>query len=349
MADGLKQYLGKISTGEKLTQAEAHAAFSVMMGGDATMSQMGAFLMALRLRGENADEIAGAAMAMRERMVPLDAPKDAMDIVGTGGDRSGTYNISTTAAFVVAGCGVKIAKHGNRAASSKSGSADVLTALGFNLDAPMGAISQSIYEAGFGFMLAQRHHGAVRNVMPTRVELGIPTIFNFLGPLCNPAGVKRALIGCFDRNYLSKLAETLKLLQMDNAFILNGDAEFDKNGKPSSSLDEVSLSGETHIFHLHNGLIDQLITTPEMGGLARKSNPEVLGGNASENAEALINILKGAKNDYRDIVLLNAGAALIVAQKVKTLKAGVTMASESIDSGAALNVLEKARNITPLL
>ncbi len=346
MSDAFKPYLQKLVSHETLSRAETTEAFSIMMAGEATMAQMGGFLAALRLRGETVDEIAGAAMAMQARMVPLAAPDDAMDIVGTGGDRSGSYNISTAAAFVIAAVGIPVAKHGNRAASSKSGSADVLTALGFDLDASFETVSGSIHKAGFGFMLAQRHHGAVRNVMPARIDLGTPTLFNFLGPLCNPASVKMAVIGCFDRNYLEKLVRTAKMLGMTRCLLVNGDG-----AEEGTTLDEASISGESLCYQLIDGEVKVERITPEQAGLERRARPAILGGTAEENAKALLGVLSPDDNlypDYRDVVLLNAGLAIKLNGKAETLKQATALAKQAVLSGKALEVLHEARTITPL-
>ncbi|MFK7866764.1 MAG: anthranilate phosphoribosyltransferase [Alphaproteobacteria bacterium] len=350
MSEGLKPYIHLIVAGETLSEDQAMQAVDCMMAGDATLAQMGAFLSMLRLRGETSDELTGAAKAMQKHMVSLPIPPNLhiMDIVGTGGDRSGSYNISTTTAFVVAACGVPVAKHGNRAASSKSGSADVLTALGFDLDAPFEQISKSIEQTGFGFMLAQRHHAAIRNVMPARVELAMPTLFNFLGPLCNPARVKLAMIGCFDPAYMERMARTASALGMDRVMVVNGQVESGTDSNACTSLDEVSLSGSTSGFEMINGALRPIEITPELAGMERLKSPQIKGGSASENASAMLGVLGGDQNDYRQMVLINSAAALLLAEQASSLKQGVQMAAQAIDQGAALDVLTRARAITPL-
>ena len=301
-----------------------------MMSGQATPSQIGGLLMALRVRGETVPEIAGAVASMRSRMLGVSAPDNAIDIVGTGGDQSGSYNVSSCSAFVVAGAGVPVAKHGNRALSSRSGAADALAALGINIEADASIIGRSITEAGLGFMFAPMHHSAMRHVGPSRVELGTRTIFNLLGPLSNPASVKRQLVGVFAPQWLVPLAEVLKELGSEAAWVVYGDG-----------LDEMTTAGTTQVAALENGRIRTFEITPEEVGLRRCDPVELKGGEASVNAKALLGVLEGEKNAYRDIVLLNSGAALVIAGNAKDLKEGIALAAQSIDSGAALDVLQK--------
>ncbi|ERM00130.1 anthranilate phosphoribosyltransferase [Brucella intermedia 229E] len=301
-----------------------------MMSGQATPSQIGGLLMALRVRGETVPEIAGAVASMRSRMLGVSAPDNAIDIVGTGGDQSGSYNVSSCSAFVVAGAGVPVAKHGNRALSSRSGAADALAALGINIEADANTIGRSITEAGLGFMFAPMHHSAMRHVGPSRVELGTRTIFNLLGPLSNPASVKRQLVGVFAPQWLVPLAEVLKELGSEAAWVVYGDG-----------LDEMTTAGATQIAALEKGQIRTFEITPEEVGLRRCDPAELKGGEAAVNAKALLGVLEGDKNAYRDIVLLNSGAALVIAGKAKDLKEGIELAAQSIDSGAALGVLQK--------
>lgn len=329
MAD-LKPYIAKAAAGESLSLEDSRAAFDIMMSGQATPSQIGGLLMALRVRGETVPEIAGAVASMRSRMLEVSAPDNAIDIVGTGGDQSGSYNVSSCSAFVVAGAGVPVAKHGNRALSSRSGAADALAALGINIEADANTIGRSITEAGLGFMFAPMHHSAMRHVGPSRVELGTRTIFNLLGPLSNPASVKRQLVGVFAPQWLVPLAEVLKELGSEAAWVVYGDG-----------LDEMTTAGTTQVAALENGQIRTFEITPEEVGLRRCDPAELKGGEASANAKALLGVLEGDKNAYRDIVLLNSGAALVIAGKVKDLKEGITLAAQSIDSGAALAVLQK--------
>ncbi|MEN5299008.1 anthranilate phosphoribosyltransferase [Brucella sp. TWI559] len=329
MAD-LKPYIAKAALGTPLSFEDSKAAFDIMMSGQATPSQIGGFLMALRVRGETVPEIAGAVSSMRSRMLPVSASADAVDIVGTGGDQSGSYNVSSCSAFVVAGAGVPVAKHGNRALSSRSGAADALAALGVNIEADANTIARSIDEAGLGFMFAPMHHSAMRHVGPSRVELGTRTIFNLLGPLSNPASVKRQLVGVFSAEWVEPLAEVLKELGSETAWVVYGDG-----------LDEMTTAGTTKIAALENGNIRTFEITPEEVGLRRVDMSELKGGDAEVNAKALLDVLECAKNAYRDIVLLNSAAALVIAGKANDLMEGITLAAQSIDSGSALEVLQK--------
>ena len=326
----LKSHIAKVAAGTALSFAEAREAFEIIMSGEATPSQIGAFLMALRVRGETVDEISGAVDTMRAKMLPVAAPKNAIDIVGTGGDASGTYNVSTCAAFIVAGCGVPVAKHGNRALSSRSGAADSLAALGVDIEIGPERIAACIAEAGVGFMFAPSHHAAMRHVGPTRVELGTRTIFNLLGPLSNPAGVKRQLVGVFSPQWVEPLAQVLKQLGAESVWVVHGDG-----------LDEMTTTGTTTVAALEDGKIRTFQVTPEDAGLARAEPAQLKGGDAAQNANALRAVLEGEKNAYRNIALLNAAGALVVAGKAAGLKPGVALAAESIDSGRALAALEK--------
>ncbi|MFG1433060.1 anthranilate phosphoribosyltransferase [Xanthobacter sp. V2C-8] len=331
MTDEFKPLLGKVATGASLTRDEAAIVFDKMMSGEATPSQMGALLMGLRVRGETVDEIAGAVSVMRAKMLPVSAPAGAVDVVGTGGDASGSYNISTCASFIVAGAGVPVAKHGNRALSSKSGAADVLAALGVRIDLTPAGISRCLAEAGIGFMFAPSHHPAMKHVGPTRVELGTRTIFNLIGPLSNPAGVTRQMVGVFAKSWIVPLAEVLKTLGSERAFVVHG----------SDGLDEITISGTTDIAVLEDGRIHTFQVTPEDVGLARAPAEALKGGDAKVNAAALTAVLDGARNAYRDVALFNAAATLVVAGRVKDLREGVEMASASLDSGAAKAKLEQ--------
>jgi anthranilate phosphoribosyltransferase len=292
---------------------------------------MGGLLMALRVRGETVDEITGAVTTMRAKMLGVEAPAGAVDVVGTGGDASGSFNISTCAAFIVAGAGVPIAKHGNRALSSKSGAADVLQALGVNIDLDASQVSKCIRDAGIGFMFAPAHHPAMKNVGPTRVELGTRTIFNLLGPLSNPAGVKRQMIGTFSKHWVEPMAQVLKNLGSENIWVVHG----------SDGLDEITTAGPTSVAALENGKVRTFEVTPEDAGLPR-SKPEALrGGDAEQNARALLDVLKGKAGPFRDVSILNAAAALIVAGKAKDLKQGAALAAKSIESGEAEGRLDR--------
>lgn len=328
MAD-LKAIIGKVAAGERLTRAEAEQAFDIIMSGAATPVQIGAFLTGLRLRGETVDEIAGAVATMRAKMTPVDAPDGAVDIVGTGGDGSGSYNISTASAFVVAGAGVTVAKHGNRALSSKSGAADTLAALGIRIDLAPEQISTCIREAGIGFMFAPAHHSAMRHVGPARAELGFRTVFNLIGPLSNPASVKRYLLGVYSSDWVEPLANVLHSLGAESAWVVHG----------AGGLDEMSPAGETRVARLKDGAIDMFTVTPADAGLKSWPFEAIKGADAAHNAEALKAVLAGEKNAYRDTVLLNAGAALVVAGRADDLRQGAAMAAESIDSGKAADRL----------
>ncbi|UYO47276.1 anthranilate phosphoribosyltransferase [Rhodopseudomonas palustris] len=326
-----KSIIAKVATGATLTRDEATDAFDAMMSGDATPSQMGALLMGLRVRGETVDEITGAVTTMRSKMLPVSAPADAVDIVGTGGDGSGSVNVSTCASFVVAGCGVTVAKHGNRALSSKSGAADVLAALGVKIDITPEQVGRCVNEAGIGFMFAPTHHPAMKNVGPTRVELATRTIFNLLGPLSNPAGVKRQMIGVFSRQWVQPLAQVLTNLGAEAVWVVHG----------SDGLDEITLSGTTAVAELKNGEITSFEISPEDAGLPRAPADALKGGDAQANAVALRAVLEGMPGPYRDVALLNAAATLVVAGKARDLKEGVALGTQSIDSGAAEARLKK--------
>ena len=327
--------LVRLANGERLSESESAAAFDVMMSGDATPSQMGAFLMALRLRGETVEEITGAARTMRAKALPINAPPGAIDTVGTGGDGAGTFNISTAAAIVVAGAGVPVAKHGNRNFSSKSGAADILQALGVNLDAGVGAVQRAMLEANIGFLMAPKYHSAMRHVGPTRVELGTRTIFNLLGPISNPAGAKRQLVGVFAAAWVKPVAEVLAKLGSERAWVVHGDG-----------LDELTTCGTSVVAELNRGKVETFEVTPDMAGLKPAKLDELRGGDPAVNAAKLHELLDGAEGPIRDIVLLNAAAALIVAGTAKDLKEGVAIGAKSIASGAAKQSLAKLVAIT---
>ncbi|HXF88395.1 MAG TPA: anthranilate phosphoribosyltransferase [Xanthobacteraceae bacterium] len=331
MTDDLRTLIAKVATGAPLTRDEAAFAFNRMMSGDATPSQMGALLMALRVRGETVEEITGAVTVMRAKMLKVSAPPDAIDVVGTGGDASGSFNISTCAAFIVAGAGVPVAKHGNRALSSRSGAADVLAALGVKIELPPDRISRCIYEAGIGFMFAPAHHPAMKHVAATRVELGTRTIFNLLGPLSNPASVKRQMVGAFSRQWIEPVAQVLKNLGSECVWVAHG----------SDGLDEITTSGPSYVAALENGTVRTFEITPEEIGLPRAKPEALRGGDAQANAEALLAVLKGKKGPFRDIAVLNAAAALVVAGKAKDLKQGAALATKSLDSGEAEGRLDR--------
>jgi len=329
--DEFKALIGKVATGAAMTLGEAAEAFDRMMSGEATPSQMGALLMALRVRGETVEEITGAVTTMRAKMLQVEAPPDAIDVVGTGGDASGSFNISTCAAFIAAGAGVPVAKHGNRALSSRSGAADVLSALGVRIELSPPAISRCIAEAGIGFMFAPAHHPAMKHVGPTRVELGTRTIFNLLGPLANPAGVKRQLVGVFSRHWVEPLAVVLKNLGSVRAIVVHG----------SDGLDEITTAGPTSIASFENGEVRSFQIAPEDVGLAMVKPEALRGGTAEENAEALLEVLRGRKGPYRDVAVFNAAAALVVAGRAEDFKDGVKLAQRSIDSSEAEGRLDR--------
>ena len=331
MADDFKALIAKVATGASLTREEAASAFDRMMSGEATPSQMGGLLMALRVRGETVDEITGAVTTMRAKMLGVKAPADAVDVVGTGGDASGSYNISTCAAFVVAGAGTPVAKHGNRALSSKSGAADVLQALGVNIELNASQVGACIREAGIGFMFAPAHHPAMKNVGPTRVELGTRTIFNLLGPLSNPAGVKRQMIGTFSRQWVEPMAQVLKNLGSESIWVVHG----------SDGLDEITTAGPTSVAELKDGEIRAFEIAPEDAGLKRAKPEDLRGGDADHNAKALLDVLKGKPGPFRDVAIFNAAAALVVAGKAKDLKDGAAIAAKAIDSGEAEGRLDR--------
>ncbi|MDB5525244.1 MAG: trpD [Rhizobium sp.] len=329
MAD-IKPFLAKVANGNALTYDEACQAFDIMMSGEATPSQIGALLMGLRVRGETVDEILGAVTTMRAKMLKVEAPDNAVDIVGTGGDGAHTYNISTLASIIVAGCGVPIAKHGNRAQSSKSGTADALSALGVKLDISAEHTGRCIQDAGIGFMFAQAHHTAMRFVGPSRVELGTRTIFNLLGPLSNPAGVKRQLLGVYAPEWLRPIAEALKTLGSTNVWVVHG-----------SGLDEITLTGETEVVALEDGAIREFTLNPDDFGMEKITLAEIRGGDGEHNAAALRGVLEGAENAYRNISVANAAAALIVAGKVANITEGVALAGKSLSSGSARAALDR--------
>ena len=335
MSDILRPLIGIAAT-RPLTRAEAVTAFDALFEGQGTPAQMGGFLMALRTRGETVDEYAAAASVMRAKCNPVRAPEGAIDIVGTGGDGKGTLNISTAAAFVVAGAGVIVAKHGNRNLSSKSGAADALTELGLNVMVGPEVVERCLAEAGIGFMMAPVHHPAIRHVMPVRAELGTRTIFNILGPLTNPAGVKRQLTGAFSAALIRPMAETLLALGSEKAWLVHG----------SDGTDEISISGTTSVSAVEGGAVRDFTLHPEEAGLSPHPFEDILGGTPAENAAAFRALLNGAKGAYRDAVLLNAAAALVVADRVQTLREGVDLARASIDSGAARAKIEALCRLT---
>ncbi len=326
----LRPALRKVAAGQTLTEAEAAEAFETIMSGGATEAQIGALLMGMRARGESVEEITGAARAMRARAVTVRAPDGAIDTCGTGGDAKGTQNISTCTAFVVAGAGVPVAKHGNRSISSRSGSADVLAALGVNIECGPEAIARCIEESGLGFMFAPAHHVSMRHVAKVRGELGTRTIFNLLGPLANPAGTKYQVVGVFGEEWVEPIAHVLGRLGVERAWVVHG----------SDGLDELTTTGVSHVAALDAGKISTFRISPKNAGLPEAKPEDLSGGDAVENAAHLRAVLGGQEGAFRNIVLLNAAAALLVAGKAKTLRDGVTLAAQSIDSGKASGVLE---------
>ncbi|MEM7745083.1 MAG: anthranilate phosphoribosyltransferase [Pseudomonadota bacterium] len=335
MSDDIKSLIGKAADGP-LTREEAAHCFDIIMSGEATPSQIGGFLMTLRTRGEAVEEIAAAASVMRAKAAKVRAPKGAMDIVGTGGDGKGTLNISTAAAFVVAGAGVPVAKHGNRALSSRSGAADALTQMGVNVMVEAPVAQKALDETGICFMMAPMHHAAMRFVQPVRVELGARTLFNILGPLTNPAGVVHQLTGAFSAEYLVPMAETLAALGSRTAWLVHG----------ADGTDEISIAGPTQVVSLCEGTITKLEVHPEDAGLPVHPFEAILGGTPEANADAFRALMDGAKGAYRDAVLLNAAAALVVVGKACDAARGVEMARESIDSGAARAKIQALAAVT---
>jgi len=332
----LKLLMQKVASGASLSEAEMVDAFETMMSGVASPVQMGAFLMALRVRGETIPEITGASRLMRERMLPVEAPPDAVDIVGTGGDGKGTFNVSPCAAIVAAGAGVPVAKHGHRAGSSLSGASDVLTALGVKIDVDPIVISRAIAQAGVGFMWAPMHHAAMKAWAPARAELGIRTILNLLGPLANPAGVTRQVVGVFNAAWTEPIAEALKNLGSVHAWVVHG----------GDGLDEITTTTSTRVTELKDGKIASFEVRPEDAGLPPATLEDLKGGDATVNAAKIRELLAGEHGPFRDIVVLNAGAALIVGGKCADLKEGAARAARAIDDGSAARALDKLVAVT---
>ncbi|SLN36571.1 Anthranilate phosphoribosyltransferase [Falsiruegeria litorea R37] len=335
MSDALKPLIGAAAE-RALTRGEAETAFGILFNGEATPSQIGGLLMALRTRGETVDEYAAAAAVMRAKCNAVRAPEGAMDIVGTGGDGKNTLNISTATAFVTAGAGVVVAKHGNRNLSSKSGTADLQSQMGINVMVGPDVVERALSEAGIGFMMAPMHHPATAHVMPTRAELGTRTIFNILGPLTNPAGVKRQLTGAFSRDLIRPMAETLGLLGSDRAWLVHG----------SDGTDELTITGISWVAALEDGTVKEVELHPEDAGLPVHPFADIVGGTPEENAVAFRALLDGAPSAYRDAVLLNSAGALVVAGAASDLREGVAMAAESIDSGKAQDKITALARIT---
>ena len=326
----LKALIQKVSTGATLSEAEIRTALEIMTDGHATHAQMGAFLMALRVRGETVEEITGASQMLRSRMNRVEAPDGAVDIVGTGGDNHGTYNVSTCAALVAAGAGLKVAKHGNRSVSSISGASDVLAALGVKLDVPPAKVTQAIAKAGVGFMWAPMHHPAMKHWAPVRAELGIRTLFNLLGPISNPAGVKRQVVGVFSWQWVEPIAHVLNNLGATHVWVVHG----------HDGLDELTTTGSTDVAEVKDGQVRVFEVTPAEAGLMSAKLSDLKGGDAATNAAAIRDVLAGKPGPFRDIVLLNAAAALIVGGMAGTLEEGVSIAAKAIQSGAAAKALD---------
>lgn len=332
----LAKFIHKLRDGENLSEAEARAVFDEIFSGQMPEERIAAFLLALRRKGEAVSEILGAVKSMRAKAQTIAAPPNAIDIVGTGGDAKGTLNISTAAALVVAACGLPVAKHGNRAATSLSGSSDVLAALGLNLEPPFEILEQCLSEANLCFLFAPRHHPAMRHVAEVRKKLGVRTIFNLLGPLTNPANVSYHLIGVFAAEWLSPMAEVLRELSSQAAWITHG----------RDGMDEITTADISDVAALHNGKIQSFVLQPEEWGIMPPAAEELKGADAQTNAAAIKRLLKGEKSAYRDIVCLNAAAALVVGGKAADMRGGIALAGESLDNGAAENILHKLIDLT---
>jgi anthranilate phosphoribosyltransferase len=335
MSDAFKPLLSRLADGATLSEEDAGEFFAACLRGEPTPAQVAAALTAMRMRGETVGEITASARAMRRAAVVLDHPHDVIDVCGTGGDGLHTLNISTAVAFVAAGGGLKVAKHGNRALSSRSGTADVLAALGVNLFADADAQRRALDEAGICFLFAQAHHGAMRHVSPIRAELGFRTLFNLLGPLTNPAGARRQLLGVYDTRWVEPLARVLGALGAERAWTVHG-----------QGMDEIATTGETQVAEWRDGQVRLFRITPEAVGLPRAAQADLAGGSPQANAQALRDLLAGAKGPYRDIVTLNAAAAFLLADRVETLREGVDLAGQAIDDGRAASALERLAAIT---
>jgi anthranilate phosphoribosyltransferase len=335
-AVNFKELLGIVAQGKALSPEQAEQAFGAILAGEATPAQMGAFLMALRVRGETVDEMTAAVKVMRDKMVRINAPAGAIDVCGTGGDHAGTLNISTPVALIAAACGAKVAKHGNRAASSKSGAADALAVLGVNIDADMATVQRALDEVGTCFLWAQKHHSAMRHVGPTRVELGTRTIFNLMGPMSNPGGVKRQLLGVFSADWQEPMANVLRNLGTEHAWVVHG----------SDGLDEITTTGPTRVVELRHGAIRTFTIAPEDFGLGRSDPSYLKGADPEKNAQAIRELFDGYPGAYRDIVVLNAAAALVIAEKAPDIPTGMDMAAKTLDDGRAKDVLNALVRVT---
>ena len=332
MSDQVRAALATIVEGGTLSMDDARLAMGAVMDGEATPAQLAALLMGLRMRGETVDELAGFAAAMRERVVRVEAPEGAIDVVGTGGDGSGTFNISTTAALVAAASGVPVAKHGNRAITSKAGSADVLDALGIRIDHDAASAGAALRDVGFAFMFAPNFHPAMRHAGPTRKEIGVRTAFNLLGPLTNPAGTTRQLLGVGDASAAERMAEVAMRLGTERTFVIHGEG-----------IDELPLDDSGVLYHVGPEGIERHVIAASKLGLKVTPTARLAGGTAEENARLVEGVLRGEPGSRRDVVLLNSGAALLVAGEVDTLEAGIERAALTIDAGLAVDVLERLR------
>ena len=328
--------LKQLEDGKDLTADEASAAFDEIFAGEVSAADIASFLLALCRKGETVDELLGAVVSMRSKMITIKAPPGAIDIVGTGGDAHGTFNISTAVALVVAACGVPVAKHGNRASTSSSGSSDILAALGINLEPDLAVLEQCLETTNVCFLFAPRHHPSMRHVAEVRKKLGMRTIFNLVGPLTNPANVSRHLIGVYELEWLGPMAEVLKKLDSEAAWLTHG----------QDGMDEISTTAPTDIVELRHNFVRHFAMTPEQLGLPRARMDDLKGGDAKRNADELKRLLQGHKGAYRDIVLMNAAAALAVAGKHEDLRQGVAKAADAIDSGGAQRTLDELVRLT---
>ena len=319
-------------TNRSLSESEMKSAMMAIMNGECLSEDIEVFLTEMASRGETVDEITGAARILRQKAKTINAPDDAIDCCGTGGDGVGTYNISTAVAIIAAACGIPIAKHGNRSASSKSGAADVLEALNINLEVSHERLESALDKLNFCFLMAPHHHSAMKHVVPVRKKLGFRTIFNLLGPLANPAGTKNQLIGVFDKKWLEPIAQTLARLGSEQAWIVHG----------SDGLDEITSTDETDVVRLKDDNIDQFKLTPELLGLEKADTKELLGGDAKTNAKALMELLEGSPSAYRNIVLANTAAVINIHNQMD-LKEAVNIAAKAIDEGRALEILNQYR------
>jgi anthranilate phosphoribosyltransferase len=336
MSDAFKPLLSRLADGATLSEADAEEFFAACLRGEPTPAQVAAAVTAMRLRGETVGEITACARVMRRAAITLDHPYDVIDVCGTGGDGLHTLNISTAVGFVAAGGGLKVAKHGNRALSSRSGAADVLTELGVDIAPPLDVQRRALDEAGICFLFAPAHHGAMRHVTPIRAELGFRTVFNLLGPLANPAGAKRQLLGVFDPRWVEPLARVLGALGAERAWTVHG-----------QGMDEITTTGETQVAEWRDGQVRLFTISPEAVGLPKAALSDLTGGDPKANAKAMRALLKGQAGAYRDIVLLNSAAAFLVAEKVETLREGVELAGQVIDDGRAAAALAKLVEIAP--